>query len=708
MPPVQNVIDSPAAERWTHLAPALREALLPLAFEQVWHSVQALDLAPDLPDGWFGTLVAALGLRAEDGLVRVPEGVLSVVQRDLQAGRPRLYRDLAVQAADRAFDQDDVQGAVRLLLGGGLRRQAEVGLVAWVDRTNLANHFDEIRARLEQLPASALTLAVRGAWWHAMVREGGAAGAEARRAAQAAYDAGAREPDVMFALLLAQNFDGQNELALTLADELLRSGVGGQHRLRALHQRAMALHDLGRRAEHLVAAQALIDEARRQARVDYLASGHAALAYALEEDGQWTDAARHYERAVVHTERNGKQGQLLVVLTNYAQFLAHTGQTARARLKLAQARACATTGHRAQAAWLAMAHAIIEHQSGAHAEALLAARAAVQAAQAASLDGHAFSALLIETQRLALDGQGALAATRLQEARALLDADSTDDALALRFTEAVHRYLTGDRAAAVQDLSRLNGEENLHRWDRARLTLYLLDAALHGGLVPSTADLDRHLQALGTDAPLRTDAACLTRAASWLATQPAWAERVGHALRDGTGAGSVTLRFELFAPLGFQHDSGALHVSLRRAAELLAYLALHGPSTRQDLLTALFGATGDGPADHFKKVLRSLRDALAPLLPEGEAAVTAAQGRYRLNSLLAVTCSWYPAALFPNATLRTGGPLTITGAFLDGAAGPWRESLLDDVRDELVQELERQNDQRVPRAADLLSRARAL
>ncbi|UQN06536.1 hypothetical protein [Deinococcus sp. QL22] len=702
-----NSDSSPGDALLAPLDHALQAALLPLAFEALWHPVEALELAPDLPEDWFRTVTRTLNLPVEGNRAPVPEAVQQVLRRRLSHERPRLYRELAGAAADRAFAADDVQLAMTLLHAGGLLRQAEAGLVAWISRWDLANGFGTVNQHLQALPGACLTARVRGAWWHAQIRQGGEAGAQARREAQAAYDAGEREPEVVHALLLGHNFDSQHVLALALADELLAGGAGGLLRLRTLHQRAVALLDLGRLTEHRAAAEALIEEAGRQGRLDFIASGHAALAYALEEGRHWDDATWHYERATATSERIGHHRQLVVVLNNFAQMLAQAGRPAEARLKLEAARPY-LSGHAAQDAWLALTRAIIDHQYGAHAEALISTRAAVQAAAAASLDGYQLSALLLETQRLALDGQTDAATSRFREARALLPAGDSHDATASRLTAAMQQYLLGQVEGAVEAFAGLSQDEHLSAWDQARLQLYLADGALHLNSRPDLEAVTRALSRAGTDAPLRTDAPRLSRVLDWLAREPGWKERLACALEAAPMGETIVLRFELYGPLVFQHAGGALPFPLQRSAELLAYLALHGPSTRQNLLTALFGHTDTASTDHFKKVLRGLRSALIPLLPPGTDAVLNEQRRYRLNPLIAVTCAWYPQALFPLAVLRTSGAMTVTGLFLDGVRGPWVDSLLEDAHEELVRELKERQRAGQPDAAALLVRAQAL
>lgn len=684
----------------------LCQALLPLAFESTWHSTGSLELAPDLPEGWFRQVTRALDLEVVDGHAQVPEALQQVMRLRLGEERPRLYRELAIAAAERAFAADEVFAGMTLLRTGGLQRQAEAALVAWISRHDLANSFAVVNEQLEALPQDWLSPRVRGAWGHAQVRQGGEVGKRARRQLQAAYDAGERDTEVMYALLLARNFDGQNELALALAAELLTQGVTGLELLRVLHQRAAALLDLGRRDEHRAAAHQLIEAASQQGRLDYLAAGHAALAYASEEERQWEEAEWHYERAIALNEQVGNSRQLVVLLNNYAQVLIQAGRPALARLRLEQLRPH-LSGHAAQRAWVALTRAMLDHQYGEHLAAIASSAAAVDAAGEAHLPAYEFSARLIQAERLALDGQLEAARRTLREARSLLSAGDSSDAAAYAFTSAVVQALSGEAERASTRFTGLTTNTSLNPWDQVRVQLYLAEHALEQNQTPDLEHLERPLTVAGHDAPLRTDAPRLQRAMTWLAGQPGWAERLAAALETAP-SGTVLIHFELCAPLIVHHQGAALRFPLQRSAELLAYLALHGPTTRQNLMMALLGKTDESGADHFKKILKGLRTALAPLLPPGTEPVQIEQRRYRLHPLLCLTTSWYPATLFPAATLQVRGPLTVTSSFLSEARGPWVESLAQDVHEELAHHLEAQHRLGRPDAPALLARVQAL
>ncbi len=110
------------------------------------------------------------------------------------------------------------------------------------------------------------------------------------------------------------------------------------------------------------------------------------------------------------------------------------------------------------------------------------------------------------------------------------------------------------------------------------------------------------------------------------------------------------------------HAAGHLRFPLRRSAELLTYLALYGPATRQQLLAALWeGAPDSKMVDLFKKTLRCLCETLRLLLPAGTAPVLIENGKHTLHPLLDVTAAWLPGDLFPAPAVRRGGPVEVRG-----------------------------------------------
>ncbi|UBV41770.1 hypothetical protein LAJ19_08905 [Deinococcus taeanensis] len=95
----------------------------------------------------------------------------------------------------------------------------------------------------------------------------------------------------------------------------------------------------------------------------------------------------------------------------------------------------------------------------------------------------------------------------------------------------------------------------------------------------------------------------------------------------------------LLGEFGLQVGETAAHVRLRKARELLAFLAVRGPATRDQLITALWDGEGRPELrSYFKQALHALREALRPLVAPGTDPVPLMGGSYRLSDRFAVQC----------------------------------------------------------------------
>ena len=564
-----------------------------------------------------------------------------------------------------------------------------------------------LQTQVEALPDAWVGARARAAYWLSCISASDREkAAEVRRAAHAVYDAGERNPRLLHLLSYALQTDGQYLPALQYADEGLKQGASGTDVLRLRQQLAMTLSYLGRTEEHLEAAQTLLADARAQGDLYYSAVAHGTLAYAFEDSGDLETAAAHYQQAITLYRRISQWPLLATLLNNYAQSLAGAGRPAEALELLDEAARLPGTSPRHQG-WIGLSRALVHHQYGLHAEALQSTVRAVQLLHDAHLTGDVIVAQLLAAERLAMDGQLGGAREQLRDARGLL-ADQPRNTAHLQFSQGVQAFAEGDHAAAAALFSAAQ-DGDLTPWDQARAALYLLAAALEQGAAPDTAALSGALTALGHDAPLLTDAPLLGRALGWLRQQSGWSERLDAVFGGPAVVGRVPLRLELLGPLEVHHASGHLRFPLRRSAELLAYLALHGPATRQQLLAALWEGSPDSKVvDLFKKTLRGLRETVRPLLPEGTDPVVIENGTHRLHPLLDVTAAWLPGDLFPAPAVRRGGPIEVRGAFVAGAQGPWADDVRADVQERLCAELERRAEEDDPSVLNALRVARGL
>lgn len=169
---------------------------------------------------------------------------------------------------------------------------------------------------------------------------------------------------------------------------------------------------------------------------------------------------------------------------------------------------------------------------------------------------------------------------------------------------------------------------------RLRASAYLLEIARQQGrLVAHSVDaLVKLLETVGGDLALECDAPRLAPLYQALAAHRWGGYRVARlALAPETGPERV-LEVHTLGRLQVSFQGEPLNVRLAKGRELLVWLALHGPGTRDTMLEALW--EGESPvrrSSYLKQAIRSVRDALSPLCRPGEEALEFQAGRYRLN-----------------------------------------------------------------------------
>ncbi|WP_155299388.1 hypothetical protein [Deinococcus kurensis] len=116
-----------------------------------------------------------------------------------------------------------------------------------------------------------------------------------------------------------------------------------------------------------------------------------------------------------------------------------------------------------------------------------------------------------------------------------------------------------------------------------------------------------------------------------------------------------------------------VQIRLRKARELLAFLVMHGPATRDQLITALWdGSARRELGSYLKQALHGLREALRPYLPVGVDPVPLMGGHYRLSEKLSVSCDAAQLAQSPHAgAARDDLTSYMTGAFLAEVDSEW-------------------------------------
>jgi LuxR family transcriptional regulator, maltose regulon positive regulatory protein len=213
-----------------------------------------------------------------------------------------------------------------------------------------------------------------------------------------------------------------------------------------------------------------------------------------------------------------------------------------------------------------------------------------------------------------------------------------------------HRFIEGRIWLARGDLARAKAllgddpEGMVDQWDLARVRLYQAEIArLEGRLNRSLIDaIFQQLERRRHDGPLLTDHTALRALYEACAASGWYPERFSAALRIGSKPPVLAdhrpvVRIRTFGGLEVTVNGTSVRMPLTKSGELLVWLVMHGPASREVLVDVLFGeARGSQNVEYFKVAVRRLRAALVPHLDADP--VVFGDGVYRLSDMLRVEC----------------------------------------------------------------------
>ncbi|OWL96859.1 hypothetical protein CBQ26_07660 [Deinococcus indicus] len=633
-----------------------------------WSTAEFHALGVTPPADWAQRLLGAgLMLRLHgDGTVR-PHEVLVAALRARLDGRPDASAALTRRAAQRAEQQRRPLDAARLYVQAGDAASAAELAHRHAPSLEEQGAFDVLRRLLDTLPPECLDAPLRLRLGLCLLHAGDVTRAET--ALRDLQDRPDTRPGALFLLSVIASRRGDSARQLRLAGQGLDAGPDDRLRTRLLRVQASALNVLGQQ-----------EQAREVT--------HAALTLA-------TDTAQH-----------GEQAHLLALLSGLNAFtrtpLPEREAVVRAGLR-AYERAGLHAGRARLHASLAHLHRLQGQLQEAHDELLSAqkleqispgpdscliheelgdlrrcqgqdgeARAAyAQAMQHAELHGVTYvqASLAYKLAELARQaGQPAAARTWLAQARSWrVEHPNSWNTRAAHLHEGILAAQTGQTAAALAHLqdalhSRLDLEEQVraHAW-LAQLTPDTDPAHTH-----YRRELTVLLALLGSACVLRADQPHLSQPATAGSHEPD-SPAPRRAPHPSPTAAGVTLDVRLLGG-GVQADvNGApLRLAHSKPAELLAWLALHGPSTREQLVDALTdGGTEQRHVDYVKISVRRLRATLSETPGVSFNPVEFHAGQYRLSPQFTLRVDAHAV----QTARQSHDPVTLLQA-LDAYTGP--------------------------------------
>ena len=622
------------AELLASLPAHLEDLLDAAATLPTWSTAefQALGVTP--PADWAQLLLGA-GLMVRlhgDGTCRPHEVLTAALQKRLDA-RPDASAGLTRRAARRAEQQYRLLDAARLYVQAGDAEYAAELTRRHAPALEENGSFDVLRRMLSTLPPEVMDAPLRLRRSLCLLHAGDVTRAEV--SLRDLQDHPDTRPEALFLLSVIASRRGDSARQLQLAGQGLQAGPDDRLRTRLLRVQASALNVLGqqeqaREVTH-VALTLATDTAQHAEQAHLLALLNALNAFTHtplpEREAVIRAGLRAYDRAGLHAGRARLHASLA-----HLQRLQGQLQDAHEELLTAQKLEQISPGPDG-----CLIHEELGDLHRCHGHLHEARAAYEQAMQCADLHGVTYvqASLAYKLAGLARQaGQATAARTWLTQARSWnVEYPNCWNTRAAHLHEGILAAQTGQSAAAIQHLqvaihSRLDLEEQL----RAYAWLEQLTRNAHPEHAQYQRETENLLQLLGSAAALQPDRPQLTDLHSLLSVSAGSAATQSRTAREPASQ-DVTLDVRMLGGSVQADVNGApLRLAHSKPAELLAWLALNGPSTREQLVDALTGGgTEQRHVDYVKISVRRLRATLSETPGIHFNPVEFHAGQYRLS-----------------------------------------------------------------------------
>ena len=696
------------------LPPAVRAAIPEAAVLAVWTEGKATALGCELPAGWLRQVRrAGLPLTPLGGGAQRPHATLLwALERELSERAAR-HAELHLAAGRQAHADGDGMRTMRHYLSAGANDLALEVASQLCTRFQARGEHKLVRQVLEAFQGERLSAEWRCALALALIETGEAARGEA--GLHGLLAAGQGSSAVHAALGLLAGRAAQREHQLEHAQRAFGLAHNDRERLVALRLQASALDNLSRHQEALE----VLAEAMRLGETGHdlpelaqtLEMKHSIL-YGFGEFAQcetlvlrcieiytsldMLTRALEAQNELAELRRvQGRGEESLVILERAIPF-------ARRESSMALPLLLETRGD--VHLWNAQFAAAIE----AYSEALAQTGPFKLEAQTLRLWAEI-------SEALARNGDAVGAYSALKHMRAL-DRGSVSLQTVTLFATGLSAFRDGDlESAQIAFEQVLSRGRDLVRLARAHA--HLAEIARRQGrlerhhLEALIASLDR----LGTDTVLKVDAeplaplwaACLER--GWFPER--FTNLIGSEVVSSGISGKQSVKLEVcsFGNLRALVADQAVHIPFAKAGELLVWLALHGPATRDKIIDALWdGSNEQRHLEYFKVAVRRLRAALEEAVPLEFNPLPFEAGAYRLSDQFEIDldAQALTQAFELDDPARQAQALDrYTGDFLPGMDSEWvletRRNLLDQALD-LAHEIGRQLEVSDPDAATLI------
>jgi LuxR family transcriptional regulator, maltose regulon positive regulatory protein len=597
----------------------VRQHLAEAAVLDIWSETGLKDMDSKLPLGWLqhvrrvGLPIAPLG----SGMYRPHRVLLEALEDQLQLN-PERHTQLHAIVAKKATQSGQVLDALRhYQLAGHVTAALELASqLVW--RYELRSEFRLIGRVLGSFPETQLTPKLKGLLGRVLIWTGHVMQAE--NMLQELLNTGQANGDALFGLGVAAFVRTDHQKANTYFDQALACADNEALSINIQRIRVGLLIELQRLPEALEQSRALVKIAEKNNDTTLLSRGLASVTAVLGAQRAFDEAIRFGYKTLAVYETLGMPASSAMLLYNFANAFLARGQLEQAQNMLERG-----------------IQVSINHGEDSHLPFLYGIRGTICMIQgdfagacdkyliALRMCGNTQDDLSAHPLRLNLwdaaihAGQTQLAAHSKQRAREVIPNQETDNYQMYEFCEGLEAFVNGDLLQADQHLSQCD-KTGSDPWIDLRSRAYRAEIARHQDRLEQG-----HVQYLLTglegfnDNVLRIDAQFLKALYAECVRRNWWPERFAPFMTANTETPdtspqdtSLELRVISLGEVKFLLAGTPVHIPLTKAGELVVWLAMNGPGSREQIMDALWeGSSEQRHIEYFKISVRRMRAALS-------------------------------------------------------------------------------------------------
>ena len=662
------------------LPQAVRSSLAEAAVLEIWNEDTLRRSGAMLPSGWLRELKRA-------GLPISPIGqnafkphrlLLETLELELHSN-PARYAEIHTVAARQAEKAGDAMQALQHFQKAGLEESAFRLLETTVRQLELRGEYRMIRKTLELFTIKLLSPDLQATFARVLIETGDSARGEVLLLELQAR--GEAKMQVLSGRTELALYRQRHEEAMRLSDEGIDAAPDEFWRVRFKRFQVRSLIENGQADEALKSALELIAWAERENRPHDLSGVLINAQVALMLLGRLQESERMAFQVLRLSEAIEKFTITAMILNNLADLYRRQDRMVEAVDMIDRAIVLAETKQIPALPFLYDTRAELSFKQSRFEEALEDFQTALR-----HCGGRSFDALAHSIRLKCADAARRVGRTDLVKhslARVREDAPEPGSRLygMFEFQEGLSAFVSGDLGSARQHFERVL-PPGADAEDHQRALAFLAEIArLEGCLRPSQIEaLLRSLELYGNDSILRLDATYLGGLYAECVRQGWWPERFSpHAgepqIATISAEAGLELRLHSLGAVQAVINGSSAHIPLAKAAELLVFLALHGPCTRDRLMDALWdGSNEQRHLEYFKIAVRRLRASFSEHPNLDFNPLVFEKGLYSINErfrvVLDVTAIGQALIDGDEAALESA-VLAWKGDFLPGAETEW-------------------------------------